>query len=70
MADGFRSEYVIQATGKVRSRPEGQANPNMATGEIEVIISNVVLHSKAKTPPFELDEHATEANEEIRLKYR
>ena len=31
MADGFRSEYVIQATGKVRTRPEGQANPNMTT---------------------------------------
>lgn len=69
-ADTFRSEYVIQATGKVRARPEGQANPNMETGEVEVIISNVKLHSKAKTPPFELDEHAEEANEEIRLKYR
>jgi len=69
-ADSFRSEYVIKATGKVRSRPEWQANPNMATGEIEVIISKVELLSKAKTPPFELDGHGDNANEEIRLKYR
>jgi len=70
LADTFRSEYVIKATGKVRNRPEGQANPNMFTGEIEVIISNVELLSKAKTPPFELDGHGDQANEEIRLKYR
>ena len=69
-ADGFRSEYVIKATGKVRSRPDGQANPNMKTGEIEVITSKVELISKAKTPPFELDGHGDQANEEIRLKYR
>jgi aspartyl-tRNA synthetase len=69
-ANGFRSEYVVKATGKVRARPDGQANPKMYTGEIEVIISHVELISKAKTPPFELDIHAEEANEEIRLKYR
>lgn len=69
-ADGFRSEYVVKATGKVRPRPDGQANPKMVTGEIEVIISKVELISKAKTPPFELDAHAEQANEEIRLKYR
>lgn len=69
-ADGFRSEYVVKATWKVRPRPEGQANPNMATGEIEVIISEVTLLSKAKTPPFELDGFGDEANEDIRLKYR
>jgi aspartyl-tRNA synthetase len=37
-ADTFRSEFVIKATGTVRARPEGQANPNMETGEIEVIV--------------------------------
>ncbi len=69
-ADSFRSEYVIKAIGKVRSRPEGQANPNMETGEIEIITSSVELLSKSKTPPFELDEHAEQANEDVRLKYR
>jgi len=69
-ADNFRSEYVIKATGKVRSRPEGQNNPNMQTGEIEVIIHQVECISKSKTPPFELDEHASETSEEVRFKYR
>ncbi len=69
-ADKFRSEYVIKATGTVRSRPEGQANSKMYTWEIEVIIHAVELLSSSKTPPFELDGHGVEANEEIRFKYR
>jgi len=69
-ADKFRSEYVIQIEWTVRSRPEWQANPKMETWEIEIIVSSVSCLSKSKTPPFELDEHAQEANEEIRLKYR
>ena len=71
LADSFRSEYVIKATWTVRSRPEGQANPNMVTWEIEVIIDNEVeILSKSKTPPFDLDEHHAESNEEIRYKHR
>ena len=70
-ADTFRSEFVIKATWTVRARPEGQANPNMATGEIEVIIDEwVEILSKSKTPPFELDGHGELANEEIRYKHR
>ncbi len=70
LADSLRSEYVIKIQGTVRSRPDGQNNPNMFTGEIEVIVSQIELLSKSKTPPFELDEHATEAKEDLRLKYR
>ena len=71
VADSFRSEYVIKATGTVRARPEGQANPKMITGEIEIIIDNEVeVLSKSKTPPFELDGHWELANEEIRYKHR
>lgn len=70
IADSFRSEYVIQATWKVRARPEWQANLKMETWEIEVIISKVKILSKSKTPPFELDDHSKEAHEDIRLKYR
>ncbi|MDQ7009368.1 MAG: aspartate--tRNA ligase [Candidatus Gracilibacteria bacterium] len=71
LADTFRSEYVIKATGTVRARPEGQANPNMKTGEIEIIINKEVeILSKSKTPPFELDGHGDLANEEIRYKHR
>jgi len=69
-ADKFRSEFVICAEWTVRARPDWQANPRMHTWEIEVIISNVKILSKSKTLPFEIDEHAKESNEEIRLKYR
>ena len=70
LADSFRSEYVIQVEWSVRSRPEGQSNKNMVTGEIEVITKKVTLLSKSKTPPFELDSHSNTANEEIRYKHR
>ena len=71
IADTFRSEFVIKATGTVRLRPEWQANPRMETWEIEVIIdSEVEILSKSKTPPFELDGHGELANEEIRYKHR
>jgi aspartyl-tRNA synthetase len=71
LADTFRSEYVIKVTGSVRARPEGQANPNMETWEIEIIINdNVEILSKSKTPPFEIDGHGELANEEIRYKHR
>ena len=71
LADTFRSEYVILAKGTVRARPEGQANPNMITWEIEVIIdNNVEILSTSKTPPFDLDEHHAQSNEEIRYKHR
>ncbi|MDD3144981.1 MAG: aspartate--tRNA ligase [Candidatus Gracilibacteria bacterium] len=69
-ASDYRSEYVIQIEGIVRSRPEGQSNPNLATGDIEIIVKNTVLLSKSKTPPFELDDHGELANEEIRYKHR
>ena len=71
LADTFRSEYVVQAIWKVRARPEGQANSNMVTGEIEVIIDNkTVILSESKTPPFDIDGHNVLANEEIRYKHR
>ncbi len=70
LADSFRSEYVIKVTGKVRPRPEGQANPNMKTGAIEIITSAVELLSSSKTPPFELDDHGELAGEDIRYKHR
>lgn len=69
-ANIFRSEYVITVEWIVRNRPEGQSNKNLQTGEIEIIVKNVILLSKSKTPPFELDEHAELSNEEIRYKHR
>lgn len=70
LASTFRSEYVIQIEWLVRPRPTWQENKKIETWEIEIIVKNAILLAKSKTPPFELDEHTEEANEEIRYKYR
>ncbi len=68
-AEAARSEYVVAVKGKVRRRGEGLSNPNMATGEVEVVAHELLLLNEAKTPPFSPAEDAI-ANEEVRLKYR
>lgn len=68
-ADRARSEWVMRVTGLVRTRPEGTLNPEMTTGDIEILGQDVSVLNAADTPPFQLDEH-TKAGEEIRLKYR
>ena len=69
MADRLRNEYVIAVSGPVRLRPEGTANPKMATGEIEVEAHGVTILNEAKTPPFYINEEV-EVDESLRLKYR
>jgi len=64
-AEAARSEYVVAVKGKVRRRGAGLENPNMPTGAIEVVASELLLLNEAKTPA----EDAI-ANEEVRLKYR
>jgi len=64
-----RSEFVLQVTGVVRKRPEGNDNPNMPTGKIEVVITEIKILNSSKTPPFEIDQEK-EVNEELRLTYR
>src|SRR3990167_2364430 len=66
----LRSEFVIQVKGKVVARPKDMVNPKLDTGEIELEVSEVVVLSAAKTPPFELDKPEVEANENLRLQYR
>jgi aspartyl-tRNA synthetase len=66
--EAARSEYVVAVKGRVRLRGEG-TNPNMATGEIEVVASELLLLNEAKTPPFSPAGDGI-ANEEVRLKYR
>jgi aspartyl-tRNA synthetase len=68
-AEAARSEYVVAVKGKVRRRGAGLENPNMATGQIEVVAGELLLLNEAKTPPFSPAEDAI-ANEEVRLKYR
>jgi len=69
-AEQVRSEYVLAVEGRVRARPEGTVNPNMPTGEVEVLALSLTVLNAAETPPFQLDEHHTDASEEIRLRYR
>ena len=66
-AERIRGEYVLAVKGKVRPRPKGTLNPNLATGKVELLAQELVTLNDAKTPPFHHDEHA---NEELRLKYR
>jgi len=68
-ADRVRSEYVVKVTGKVRLRPEGARNPNMASGAIEVLGYQLEVLNQAETPPFPLDEYS-DVGEETRLRYR
>ncbi|WP_104087431.1 aspartate--tRNA ligase [Arthrobacter sp. GMC3] len=65
----LRNEYVLQITGTVSRRPEGNENPALATGEIEVMADAVVVLNEAAPLPFQIDEHV-EVGEEARLKHR
>jgi aspartyl-tRNA synthetase len=66
-AERVRGEYVLAVTGLVRERPAGTINPNMKTGRVEVLASELTVLNRSETPPFHHDEVA---NEELRLKYR
>ncbi len=68
LASRARGEWVLQITGEVKSRGD-RANPNIATGAIEVFAKELVVLNQAETPPFEIDEHA-KVGEEVRLQYR
>jgi aspartyl-tRNA synthetase len=68
--ESLRSEFVVQVTGLVHARPEGMANPKMATGEVEVMVSQLEILNPAKTPPFEIDSDGMDTREDLRLQYR
>ncbi|MFP4247384.1 MAG: aspartate--tRNA ligase [Halochromatium sp.] len=70
LAEQVRSEYVLALSGRVRARPEGTENPDLATGQIEVLGLSLQVLNTAETPPFQLDEHGADTSEEIRLRYR
>lgn len=67
-AHKIRSEYVLAVKGKVRKRPEGMSNPELKTGQVEVLISDLEILNDSKTPPFSFDDE--DISENIRLKYR
>ncbi|NMW64493.1 aspartate--tRNA ligase [Mobiluncus mulieris] len=68
-----RNEYVLKVTGKVRKRPDGNDNPEISTGEIEVVAEDVEVLNPCAPLPFQVSEHAEEAGkvgEDVRLRYR
>ena len=66
-AERIRGEYVLAVKGVVRQRPDGTINPNMRTGQVEVLAHELTVLNRSETPPFHHDENA---NEELRLTYR
>mgnify|MGYP000848014021 CR=1 FL=1 len=68
-AEAIRSEYVIKVAGKVRLRDAATVNPNLATGEIEVVAADLEVLNAAKTPPFYIQDDI-DTDENLRLKYR
>jgi aspartyl-tRNA synthetase len=68
-ADKVRNEFVLRITGRVRLRPSGTVNPDMKTGEIEVLGRTLEILNASLTPPFQLDDYS-DAGEDIRLRYR
>ncbi len=68
-AHSIRNEFVIAVAGHVENRPEGMANPNLVTGEIEILVDELKILNRAATPPFMIEDE-TDASENIRLKNR
>jgi len=69
LAEKVRGEYVLKIKGRVRPRPEGTVNPEMPTGQIEVLAKELFILNKSATPPFQLDEHLS-VGEDVRLRHR
>ena len=67
-AERVRNEYVLRVTGKVRRRPAGTENPDLASGEVEVLAHGMEILNPSVTPPFQLDEE--HLNENVRLTHR
>ena len=68
-AETVRPEWPVLVEGEVRHRIEGQTNHNLATGEIELLASKIVVLNTSQTPPFQIEDHV-ETSEDIRLRYR
>lgn len=70
LAETLRDEFVITATGKIRERADDLKNPNIPTGNIELVVDEMTLLNKSETPPVNTHDEGAETGEELRLKYR
>jgi aspartyl-tRNA synthetase len=68
VADRLRNEFVIRVEGRVRPRPDGTVNPNLKSGEVEVLATTIEILNPSLTPPFQLDDESL--NENVRLEHR
>ncbi|HSR63260.1 MAG TPA: aspartate--tRNA ligase [Gammaproteobacteria bacterium] len=68
VADVVRNEFVLRIRGRVRHRPEGTVNPDLPTGEVEVLGHEIEILNRSKTPPFQLDDENVQ--DDTRLRYR
>ena len=67
-AETLRNEYVIQVSGRLRMRPQGTENPEMPTGEVELLAQSLQILNASETPPFQLDDD--DVHDDNRLRYR
>lgn len=70
IAEGVRSEFVLDISGTVVERESGTVNPNLKTGKIEIHADRVEILSSSKTPPFMISDQTDEVSEDVRLKHR
>ena len=70
LAESLRDEYVISATGLIRERAAELKNPNLETGDIELVVESIELLNRSDTPPVNTHDDGPESSEELRLKYR
>ena len=70
LAETVRDEYVLRATGKVRERAPELKNPNIPTGDVELVVESLELLNRSDVPPVNTHDEGTESGEDLRLKYR
>ena len=70
IADNVRNEYVLKVCGNVRIRPEGTANPDLATGDIDIVADEIVILNQSRTPPFYINKDEGPVDEALRMRHR
>ena len=70
IADRVRNEFVLKIAGQVRIRPEGTANPDLATGDIDIVASEIQILNRSKTPPFYINREEGTVDEALRMRHR
>ena len=70
IADSVRNEFVLKVSGQVRIRPEGTANPDLPTGDIDIVADEILILNRSKTPPFYINREEGTVDEALRMRHR